>query len=384
MPLSTSPLFRHATAAMKNAALAEFRSTDIGKLVSQAQSARRSGAMKYAKFRKMLNNWDSFGTNDAMRELQNTSMGRLVRDVQKYGKGGNANFLQAFLKELGPAGQILQALGKSLSTPAGISRELSAAANLLRAFGYEVLPAKGATATAAEVNRGAQAARQFLEQLGYTVVPPGQADVAGGEMQTVRPVDTLPFGIDDQTKSGRKRKQVTLPTDRGNKRFPVNHPIVTGEMVRTPGSSNVYAYGYNIEEGALYVRFRANAAPGSKGKKPNAPGSLYRYSNVPERIFLSMLRAPSKGVFIWDNIRIRGTLSGHRYDYQLTGITGGYVPRKATMTPKGESYIRRTIRDPSNPHRMLESQLSNQLIRPLVPGAPNRGVPNRGTPNRGR
>ena len=77
---------------------------------------------------------------------------------------------------------------------------------------------------------------------------------------------------------------------------------------------------------------------------PIGPGPLYRYDGVSPDAFLSMLTAGSKGTWIWDNLRIRGTVSGHQKDYSLVGIMPtpeypeGYVPRKATVEPIMQYY----------------------------------------------
>ena len=62
-----------------------------------------------------------------------------------------------------------------------------------------------------------------------------------------------------------------------NQRFPVNHPIVTKEMIPTPDSSNVYAYSYDLDTRTLHVRFQ------SAVKNSSGPGSLYAYANVPPK-----------------------------------------------------------------------------------------------------
>ena len=62
------------------------------------------------------------------------------------------------------------------------------------------------------------------------------------------------------------------------------------------------------------------------------------------KVFLTMYNAPSKGIFVWDEIRIRGTVSGHKFDYRLEAVRNGYVPRKATMTPAGEMYLPRSVK----------------------------------------
>ena len=130
----------------------------------------------------------------------------------------------------------------------------------------------------------------------------------------------------------------------GNRKFPPNHPIITGDMVPTPGSTNVYEFGYDADSSYLYVRFKQGLAPGEH-VRPQAPGALYRYSGVTPEEFLTLyaLRNHSgngggPGDWVWDHLRIRGTVSGHQKDYELVGVMNGYVPRKATLErePTGE------------------------------------------------
>ena len=56
-------------------------------------------------------------------------------------------------------------------------------------------------------------------------------------------------------------------------------------------SSNVAAYGYNKEEEKLYVQF--------------LDGSIYLYSDVEEDTWLRFQTAPSKGKFVWSDLRDR-------------------------------------------------------------------------------
>jgi hypothetical protein len=141
--------------------------------------------------------------------------------------------------------------------------------------------------------------------------------------------------------------------DGSNRTFAKTHPIVTGEMVRTPSSTSVYAFGYDAAEARLYVRFRKDDQAGgrlrnggkSKAKingKSDRPGPLYRYSGVTPEEFLELLKLKNKGggsgpgKWVWDVLRVRGTVSGHRKDYELTGTVGDYVPRKATAMPSDD------------------------------------------------
>ena len=112
-------------------------------------------------------------------------------------------------------------------------------------------------------------------------------------------------------------------------------------------SSNVHSIGYEWPQngeraGNLLVRFL-----GGTGKNRSGPGALYRYRDVPREVFLAFQRAASKGGFVWDDLRVRGTVSGHQYDYELAGTgNDGYVPRQAGLKrgEKGEWYMQRTFR----------------------------------------
>ena len=170
----------------------------------------------------------------------------------------------------------------------------------------------------------------------------------------------------------------------------VNDPVVTGEMILV-SSSNVHSLGFDLKPGeatlgTLKVRFK-------QGKDSTA-GPLYYYFNVPTMKFREFQKAKSKGEWVWDKLRVRGTVSGHRYDYKLAGITGGYVPRKATAGAGGEFFIRRQFAGRSTvtgKEKIFESgpdmfvrQLGGKPGQFTQRGAPNRAAPNRGKPQTGR
>lgn len=141
-----------------------------------------------------------------------------------------------------------------------------------------------------------------------------------------------------------------------------------GPEIRTPQSSNVYSFSYfrpsGDTTGTLYVTFQEHAInPGSVrqgttkrggrrsrtqlrgrlgrtvGGKTGGRGASYAYSRVPPHIYKGMVAAASKGKFVWDKLRIRGSISGHQYAYslvqgQVSPKAGGvYIPRRAT--PQG-------------------------------------------------
>ncbi len=45
-------------------------------------------------------------------------------------------------------------------------------------------------------------------------------------------------------------------------------------------------------------------------------GGVYRYSNVDVREAIAFIKAASKGSWLWDNIRVRGSRTGHKKPYR--------------------------------------------------------------------
>lgn len=86
-------------------------------------------------------------------------------------------------------------------------------------------------------------------------------------------------------------------------------------------SSNVDWIQYDIEGESLYVSYRTGH---------NTDGRTYRYWTVNERLAIAAFNSISKGKFVWENLRIRGTLLGHRLNYAL--IEQGRMPLKWTET----------------------------------------------------
>ena len=192
--------------------------------------------------------------------------------------------------------------------------------------------------------------------------------------------------------------QAELQIGNQTRTYPKNHPIVTGEMVPVQ-SSNVHSIGFrwNFDrpaQGSMIVRFLGTQERGQR----SGPGAMYEYMDVHPDLFLSFLIANSKGEFVWDELRIRGTVSGHQYRYKLAALgSGGYVPRQAARVGTTEMYLPRQVRsiDTGDDHvltgarggRMRKSKLVKQELgralrgKGFMAGGP---MPNRGKPNRGR
>lgn len=130
-----------------------------------------------------------------------------------------------------------------------------------------------------------------------------------------------------------------------------------GITILTPQSSNVYSFSYDPTTQTLFVTFKANnyhkgalefgaarRRGGSRqlhgragatikgGPRPNRAGPIYAYHRVPITIYHAMQSAASKGKFVWDALRIRGTLYGHKYRYNL--VSGDQVPSGGTYIPR--------------------------------------------------
>lgn len=172
-------------------------------------------------------------------------------------------------------------------------------------------------------------------------------------------------------------------------------------LYRTPNSSCVYSFQYNFAKSTLLVRFQApkinpgaerlsgDGLPpqlvGSPGKfmshgGTGQPGVLYAYYDVPVRVFQSLITAwaiPSGrgGVGVWDELRVRGSIYGHRYRYGVAEAaeiprgqtSAAYVPRMATS----RGLRRRAVPVKGEGRRgFVTSSLPEQLV-------PNRGRPKR-------
>ena len=172
------------------------------------------------------------------------------------------------------------------------------------------------------------------------------------------------------------------------------------EEIETPESSNVFSIQYDSFFGILYVTFKAGGPPVGTKKTKNVctgkdgtvqvrahrRGPTYSYggkgSPVPESVWKSFVSAASKGKFVWTELRICGTIYGHKYPYRLVGSgVDSYVPRKATA---GGFRRRALVSTDRGARPAAFSTLPERLFGTPSRGEPDRGTPNRGEPNRGR
>jgi hypothetical protein len=172
-------------------------------------------------------------------------------------------------------------------------------------------------------------------------------------------------------------------------------PVLTGVMIAV-SSSNVHSIGFAFDfdyplKSKLIIRYkqkdRNSRGSGSVG------GPTYEYEDVHPDWFDDLQQAGSKGKWVWDQLRIRGTVAGHQYKYNLTRMAQGYLPRRAMVRNGIQRFVRRqrTAVYSDGRTQIITSPLPNQVIGRYSPTAhrPNvgnmdRGRLERGTPNRGR
>ena len=330
MAFTQSALFTEASRQIQDATRRQFRNSDFGKLMAEVQRARQSSDPR-GRVRQAMDRYQrSMKPQAVVKQLMGAEFGGLCREIQRYGKKDfvSKKLVDTFLHSIGPAGRLISALiaPKQGGASDNLTKDLQAAMNLIKVFGGEVLPGTGRRwANVGDVNRSMMAAFKRLQEYGFQVVG------SEGPPPRMPPAEGMDVDMGYQP-PGEKPAFMHFSPD---------HPILTGEMVKTPASKEVYEFGYDIDASYLYIRFRTH----SKGEQQGGAGSLYRYSAVSPMEFLALYQTRNTGAaygshsygpgeWIWDVLRVRGTQSGHRKDYELVGIMGGYVPRKSTVRPK--------------------------------------------------
>lgn len=213
-------------------------------------------------------------------------------------------------------------------------------------------------------------ARQLLEAAGYQVSLRGGGRTTRNRIgQPPEPPGVIPPPIQRRMRGLPPEAPIEQPTiGRGGPFAPARQgeDLPFGPEILTPQSSNVFSFSFVGESrtrGILYVTYKASVLNsgglehqgtarlkggsrqlrGQAGKtvtaaRKNEPGPTYSYLDVPFRVYNQMREAQSKGKFVWDQLRVRGTVYGHQYQYKLVtgqvsiqpGVSGVYIPRKAT------------------------------------------------------
>ena len=360
MAFDAGKLFRRADVALQRELEESFRRSPLGFLL---QTVRTRPVADPQRLMEQL------GRGAGLRELRGTSVWEIAAAIERYAGRSEWTLVKQFLRSMGPVGTLLESLftplGKAPFEAPGFRLSAFDAMNFLRAFGFEVLPPKEMKLPQEEKERAIWAAYYFLREHADLLLRQPEFGLA--------PSVERPAQLEERVEERREAKlpdsgTVMVPMRFGPPReFPVTHPIVTGEMVEVR-SSNVHSIGYDLDNHILYVRFWAETE--RKGQLVRFPGSLYGYRDVWPEEFLDFLDAGSKGGWVWDHLRERGTVSGHKKPYFLAGITGGYVPRQAALTtirgPKtGKSYIAEVFRPRVVFHegKWLESKLPLEVVQ---------------------
>ncbi len=360
MAFDPGKLFRRADEVLRRELEESFRRSPVGHALTFLR--RRPGADPTALFRKLEQGL-------TLKELVGTSVWEVVGLVERYAGRSEWSLVKQFLRSLGPIGTLLESifvpLAKSPYAAPGFRLSVLDAINLLRGFGFEVLPPPEMKLPKEELERSVWAAYYFLQEHAEMLLRRPEYGLAG--------LAPRPAEVEQEVQERREARlpisdTVMVPMRFGGPReFPATHPIVTGEMVEVR-SSNVHSIGYDLDNQTLYVRFWAETT--RRGEIVRFPGSLYGYRDVWPEEFLEFLEAPSKGNWVWDHLRERGTVSGHKKPYFLAGIVAGYVPRQAALTtirgPKtGKTYIAEVFRPRVVFHERLwiESKLPLEVVQ---------------------
>lgn len=234
------------------------------------------------------------------------------------------------------------------------------------------------TVTQADIEKVASAMAQG--ELGHTA---GQYDIGGRPEATGQGTYAINRG---GPKRGAPKRDI------GRRELPVG--TLPGNLfvpMTLVNSSNVYAVGYNGQTKTMRVQYKAaainaaalrgrghsgrNRVKGTGGKTVTSyrhgPGPLYDYHGVPFNVFNKILGAGSKGKAIWDNLRIRGTAYGHRYDYELVSAsTALVVLLQQNAPPKRVGRVTYVPRKAAAPKTFLPRRIvqGGRTFQSLLPG----------------
>lgn len=285
----------------------------------------------------------------------------IVAEVRKYRRGGSSAILQSLaIQSLGGIGKAIAWLlgggaSRGRSAPSTTAAEMAAARQIVEVARAEapipVLPRRGdrfEPTPDPSTGRGRGGGR------GDT----GRGRVGGGLGE---PGDTGRGG----PPSGTGRGGPPSGGESGEPGFPMPNDDGGIQMFRVVNSTNVHSYGYDVNTATLYVRYLGQNLDRSKitlkrragkggsplehvrvGKgaslgRSATPGPMYAYFGVPERVFAAMRVAVSKGKFVWDALRVRGSIWRHQYTYRLVAAGHSFIGRNAQGRGEFINYVPR-------------------------------------------
>lgn len=344
----SNALFPNYSRAQEDA-LRNFRQTSLGRVVSAAADSIRRGRTPREAARQIA--------RDLGRRAQYSRSAASTGDYRSAAQRRAEGRLEDVTDALSPhVGGIIGAMLRPNGIPLGgatNNAELAIAAALLEAFGWNVTP---------------PAARETAPNQRPDWMRPRRA----------------PDEFDYRREQPEPITQPRMPFGTPIRGYPEDDPVMTGEMIPVR-SSNVHSIGYRWNrqvpsQGTLIVRFL------DKSGGTTAPGPTYAYYDVHPQVFQAFRRAASKGKFVWDRLRIRGTVTGHQYAYRLIGLAkSGYVPRQATRYGNNEYFLQRQVRSVQG--QTYSSSRPDELVGAVSPQRPGNGLPYRGRAprvNRGR
>ena len=136
-------LYDSALNALRQRAAREFRQSTIGRVFGEVERMKRRGVAGHRELERLSRSLDKLGSASLLREeMKRTGVGKLVSEVDRYARRGiRESILDNLLGQLGPVGGLIGMFLRPQGKPvANINRELKAASDLLKAFGYNVEP----------------------------------------------------------------------------------------------------------------------------------------------------------------------------------------------------------------------------------------------------
>jgi hypothetical protein len=102
---------------------------------------------------------------------------------------------------------------------------------------------------------------------------------------------------------------------------PLLEAFLDGYPLSRFASSNVWSVVYDRKQEKLHVQYMAG-----KGRKKSGPGTWYGYKQVTVGEAKTIFNAASKGVFVWSNLRVRGTKNQNKKPTTKNDPPPSYLP----------------------------------------------------------
>ena len=109
--------------------------------------------------------------------------------------------------------------------------------------------------------------------------------------------------------------------DLGEGNSPYQEYFLNGHSLGRFASSHVYQIVYDRVKQVLHIQYL-----GGKGKRRSGPGRWYAYYRMTIPEAKTIYNAASKGVFVWDALRVRGQPGNHRKPMSKDAPPPDYLP----------------------------------------------------------